>query len=140
MNGPFPRRSAWLIGVPVLLIALAVFLTANGERSTAIQAGRQQAASARLLTAMLEQEAGARGYLQTGDREFLDTWDEGSSEFTGQLATSRALAGGDANLQRLIGEQERIGAAWHASMLNAIDASPAPAHSPATSKRRKAAR
>ena len=79
MHRLVPRQAAWLIGVPVLLIAVAVFVTANVERSTAIQAGRQQADSARLLTAMLEQETAARGYLQTGDGSFLASWREGSS-------------------------------------------------------------
>jgi diguanylate cyclase (GGDEF)-like protein len=117
MNGGIPKRAAWLIGVPVLLIALAVFVTANVERSTAIHAGRQQAASARLLTAMLEQETGARGYLQTGDEAFLDTWHEGSVEFSTQLAASRSLAGHDPPLQRELDEQARIAALWHAATL-----------------------
>jgi diguanylate cyclase (GGDEF)-like protein len=120
MNGLIPKRVAWLIGVPVVLIAIAVFVTANAERSAAIQAGRQQAASARLLTAMLEQETGARGYLQTGDRAFLETWNEGFQEFTALIASSRTLAGGERELDHSLGEQARIGAAWHQRMEQAI--------------------
>jgi diguanylate cyclase (GGDEF)-like protein len=109
MNSLIPKRAAWLIAVP------------NVERSTAIQAGRQQAASARLLTAMLEQETGARGYLQTNDRAFLTSWNEGTKEFAALLIASRALAGGDPILSRSLDEQAQIGAAWHASTLAAVN-------------------
>jgi len=121
MHRLVPRQAAWLIGVPVLLIAVAVFVTANVERSTAIQAGRQQADSARLLTAMLEQETAARGYLQTGDESFLSSWREGSAEFTALLAASRALASGNAALLSSLDDQARIGASWRSSMEAAID-------------------
>jgi diguanylate cyclase (GGDEF)-like protein len=121
MNSLIPKRAAWLIAAPVLLIALAVFVTANVERSAAIQSGRQQAASARLLTAMLEQETGAQGYLQTNDRGFLTTWTEGTKEFASQLAASRTLAGGDPLLVRSLNEQANIAATWHASTLAAVN-------------------
>jgi len=121
MHRLVPRQAAWLIGVPVMLIAVAVFVTANVERSTAIKAGRQQADSARLLTAMLEEDAGARGYLQTGEGAFLSDWRGGSADFTSLMAASRALAAGNAALERSLGEQAAIGAAWHSSMQAAID-------------------
>ena len=121
MHRLVPRQAAWLIGVPVLLIAVAVFVTANVERSTAIKAGRQQADSARLLTAMLEEDTGERGYLQTGEGAFLANWREGTSEFNSLLAASRTLAAGSPALERLLDEQAQIGAAWHASMQGEID-------------------
>jgi diguanylate cyclase (GGDEF)-like protein len=91
MHRLVPRQAAWLIGVPVMLIAVAVFITANVERSTAVKAGSRQADSARLLTAMLKQDTGARGHLPTGEGAVLATWREGSSEFKHSLTLARWL-------------------------------------------------
>lgn len=111
---PF-RRIAWLIALPVLLIAAAVFAAATIERTTAIDAGHQQQASQRLLTAMLDQETGARGYFDTGDVRFLQPWYQGASDFASALANSRSLAGADPTLLQALNGQAARGADWHAA-------------------------
>jgi len=71
MTGLSTRQMAAVIAVPVVLIACAVFATATIEGRSAVHAAQQQAAGQRLLTAMLDQETGARGYFQTGELRFL---------------------------------------------------------------------
>lgn len=48
-----PKSVAWLILIPVLMIAAAVFATASVQWNTAIHAGGQADASQEMLTAML---------------------------------------------------------------------------------------
>ena len=71
MTGLPARRLAAIIAVPVVLIACAVFATATIERDSALHAAEQQAAGQRMLTAMLDEETGARGYFETREPRFL---------------------------------------------------------------------
>ena len=52
------------------------------------------AASNRLLSHLVDQETGERGYLITGDDKFLQPYSEGRSETTKDLTTIRTLTGG----------------------------------------------
>jgi diguanylate cyclase (GGDEF)-like protein len=112
MLGLPARMMAAIIAVPVLLIACAVFATATIESRSAVQAAEQQTESQALLTAMLDQETGARGYFQTGDLRFLQPYWSGQSAFAAALTRSRALAGGDASLDASLLEQAQQHLAW----------------------------
>lgn len=112
MKGLTLRRVAVLIAAPVLLIACAVFATATIERDSALHAYRQQAAAQRLLSAMLDEETGARGYLETRDERFLTPWYQGQTAFAAALADSRTLATGDPPLQQALTEQAGQNAQW----------------------------
>jgi diguanylate cyclase (GGDEF)-like protein len=107
------RQAAWLIAVSALLIAAAVFATSQIERSSALHAATEQQQSDGLLTAMLDQETGARGYFQTRDTSFLEPWFSGSSRFAATLAAAQVTDRGDAELQASLIEQARIAATWH---------------------------
>lgn len=109
-----------MLTVPVALIAGAVFVTANVQRNAALLSAREQAASQSLLTAMLDQETGARGFFQTGRRLFLAPWTQGTGAFASSLAELRLLLGGDTPLQRSLAEQARIATAWHVGTRAAI--------------------
>ena len=52
------------------------------------------AASNRLLSHLVDQETGERGYLITGDAKFLQPYTEGRSQTTQDLAMIRTLSGG----------------------------------------------
>ena len=110
------RRLLALIAVPVVLIACAVFATATIERDSALFASSQQAASQRLLTAMLDEETGSRGYLETREAAFLAPWYQGQAEFASALSDSRALAMGDAGLQQALREQADQNRQWLAAV------------------------
>ena len=112
MTGFPARRLAALIAVPVVLIACAVFATATIERDGALYAARQQVAGQRLLTAMLDEETGARGYFETREEVFLAPWHQGQIDFAGAMASSRSLGAGDAPLQQSLTEQAAQNSQW----------------------------
>src|ERR1700733_15346660 len=93
------RRMITVILVAVLLIGGAVFAAATVARNSAVDAARQQSASELMLTAMLNQETGARGFFQTFDPVFLQPYRAGTAAFAQALSESRRYAGGDSALQ-----------------------------------------
>jgi hypothetical protein len=58
------RRMIALILMTVLVIGGTVFTAATIARRSALDAARQQSASELMMTAMLNQETGARGYFR----------------------------------------------------------------------------
>ena len=121
MAGQSARRVAALIATGVVLIAGAAFATATIERDTALRAGTQEEAGQRLLTAMLDEETGARGFFETRELRFLGPWYQGQQQFTVALADARSLSAGDATLLQSLGEQARVGASWRGSVAIAIE-------------------
>ena len=107
------RRVALLLAIPVLLLAAAVYSTANVERNAALHSAREQVSSENLLTAMLDQETGARGYFQTDERAFLQPFTQGTSNFASSLAELRSLLAGDSALLRMLADQEERASTWH---------------------------
>ncbi|MDQ6836081.1 MAG: diguanylate cyclase [Actinomycetota bacterium] len=116
MTGLSLRRAAALIAVPVALIACGVFATAAFERGSAQHAGQQEQAGQTLLTGMLDQETGARGFFQTGQTRFLAPFSAGRTEFLAALARERALSAGDGPLQASLDQQAQLFQGWHASV------------------------
>jgi diguanylate cyclase (GGDEF)-like protein len=114
MTSLFHRRALWVLLLPVLLLAGAVYATATVERHDAEHSSAQRDAAQGMLTAMLDQETGARGYFQTRDPEFLEPWYEGAADFAREAALSTSLAGSDRSLLRQLGEQKSLAASWHA--------------------------
>jgi diguanylate cyclase (GGDEF)-like protein len=104
------------MAIPVVLIACAVFATATIERQSALNAGRQQEAAQQLLTGMLDQETGARGFFETAEPVFLQPWYQGRAEFLSALARARSLTAGDAPLQQSLAEQAELASQWHSAV------------------------
>jgi diguanylate cyclase (GGDEF)-like protein len=121
MAGLSARRIVVLIAIPVALLGCAVFATATIERDSALHSGTQEEQAQRLLTGMLDQETGSRGYFETGQARFLAPWYAGRSEFTDALARSRSLAAGDGPLLQNLDAQARRSDSWHSSVGAAID-------------------
>jgi methyl-accepting chemotaxis protein len=121
MAGLSARGIAVLIAIPVVLLACAVFATATIERNSALHSGGQQEQAQLLLTGMLDQETGSRGYFETGQLRFLQPWYAGQTEFAKALTQSRSLAGGDATLLQAVAEQDERAFTWHAAVAAAID-------------------
>ncbi|HET9103221.1 MAG TPA: diguanylate cyclase [Solirubrobacteraceae bacterium] len=114
------RRFAAIIVVPVVLIAIAVFTTATLQRDGALDAAHRQATSQQLLTTMLDEETGARGYFETRDSRFLDPFYTGEFAFARALAASRALDRGDAPLLQALTAQAQQNATWRAVITDQI--------------------
>jgi diguanylate cyclase (GGDEF)-like protein len=109
------RRIAALVLLTVLVIGGAVFSAATLASRSSEHAARQRDASELMLTAMLNQETGARGYFETRARSFLRPFDQGALSFPRALSESRSLAGHDPVLQLALDEQAQLSAAWHAA-------------------------
>jgi diguanylate cyclase (GGDEF)-like protein len=103
------------LAIPVVLLAGAVFATANVQRDAALHSARAQVASQALLTAMLDQETGARGFFQTKQRVFLQPWTQGTRGFGSSLAELRSLVSGNPGLQQSLNDQQGLANLWHAA-------------------------
>lgn len=120
MNGPGYKRAGWLIALGAILIGVAVYGAAQIEQNAALHAATAEQQSQRLLTAMLDQETGARGFFMTGNRQFLAPWYAGTADFAHALRAAQQTARGDRALERSLSTQARIAAEWHASVTAAI--------------------
>jgi diguanylate cyclase (GGDEF)-like protein len=108
------RRVGVVVCVPVALIAGAVFLTANVQRSAVMLGARQQETSESMLNAILNQETGARGFYESHEQASLQSWDQGTSEFASSLAQLRSLVAGNSTLERSLARQAKRATVWHA--------------------------
>jgi len=115
------RRVTLLATIAVLLIACADYGAGRIERDSAVRAAQRMQESQGMLTAMLDQETGARGYFETGRRPFLEPWYRGVTSFASALARSRRLAAGDAELGDSLDVQAARAGAWHASVASQIE-------------------
>jgi diguanylate cyclase (GGDEF)-like protein len=114
------KRVVLLLLVPVLLVAAAVYATAQVERHAALDGARRATVSEQLLTSMLNQETGARAFFETGDPVFLQPWTAGTASFGPTVATLRSLVAGDRVLTGMVVDQVRRASAWHAMTATAI--------------------
>jgi diguanylate cyclase (GGDEF)-like protein len=115
------RRVMSVLAVIVVLIAGALYATAKIERNAALLAARQQVTAQSMLTAMLDQETGSRGFFETRQKAFLSPWESGTSEFVASLATLRALVAGNAGLETILDDQAERAGSWHAEVRGAIN-------------------
>jgi diguanylate cyclase (GGDEF)-like protein len=114
------RQVMSVIAVIAVLIGGALYATADLQRSAALRGASRQAASGDLLVAMLDEETGSRGYFETRDRVFLKPWEQGTTAAATNLVLLRSLVAGNAGLERILGDQARLAASWHAASQTAI--------------------
>jgi diguanylate cyclase (GGDEF)-like protein len=107
------RRVIFVLAVIVVLIAGALYATATIQRNAALLGARQQVTAQSLLTAMLDQETGSRGFFQTREKAFLVPWGHGASAFLSSLGALRSLVAGNAGLERILDDQAQRANGWH---------------------------
>lgn len=115
MTSTFFKRAIWLVLFPAVLIGGAMFASASIERQQALRAAEAVQQSQRLLTGMLDQETGARGFFDTGRTVFLQPWSRGAREFTTAYMQMRAALAGSTELEQELETQHRVAEAWHAT-------------------------
>ncbi|NLT07088.1 MAG: diguanylate cyclase [Solirubrobacterales bacterium] len=86
------NRTRVLLAVAVAVVAAAVWTVSAHQRSTADRLFDESRAAAAMLTAMLDQETGLRGYVLTRDRAFLEPFVVGGREFGAAADQARRLA------------------------------------------------
>src|SRR3954470_22678605 len=106
------RLPILLLVLGVLVAAVAVWAPAAEQRSSSERSYTLTRDAQQMLTAMLDQETGLRGYLQTGDRRFLEPYRAGRVDVGRVERSLFAEAGGDEQLGALIARSSQIAASW----------------------------
>jgi diguanylate cyclase (GGDEF)-like protein len=110
-----------LLALSVLIIGGSVWMIAGQQRDAVIGMQGQLRASSDLLSAMLDQETGLRGYALTGRKEFLKPYLQGRDRFDRALAGAQTGPGREPatrDLTRTLGETARE---WQAIAEIAVD-------------------
>ena len=121
---PFPRfPTAVLIGAAVAVVAACVWIVGSTQRDAASRSFGQTEQAQAMLTAMLDQETGLRGYLLNRRDEFLEPFRAGERSFARALTTARGLGGGS-DAAALLDRSEELASRWHASARRAVERGP----------------
>jgi diguanylate cyclase (GGDEF)-like protein len=104
-------------GISYLLIAVtavtAVLLGAfTLQRREALSAAAGSDSAVLVLTAMLDQETGVRGYLYTGDAVFLQPYLSGQASYAQQSVLVTRAAAGDATAAQLASQEDAKAIGW----------------------------
>jgi diguanylate cyclase (GGDEF)-like protein len=110
-----------LLAVSVLVIGGGVWLVAGQQRQAVIGMQGQLRASSDLLTAMLDQETGLRGYALTVDPAFLEPYTAGLDEFDQALRQAQAGPGRERVTARLLADIAATARRWQANARTAVD-------------------
>jgi CHASE3 domain sensor protein len=112
-----------LIALAVAVMAVSVWFTGRAQRDTVSDSFRQSETVGQLLTGMLNQETGLRGYLTTGRGEFLEPYLEGRDQLSSvTVATEARLPADDVVGRTMLMRLSRIARAWHVNAAQAIEA------------------
>ena len=110
-----------LLALSVLVIGGSVWLVAGQQREAVIGLQGQLRSSSELLTAMLDQETGLRGYALTGDKAFLTPYDLGLDDFDGALRRAQAGPGRERVTAGLLRDLAETARRWKANARTAVD-------------------
>ena len=108
----------------VLVIGVFVWLIASQQRGATIESQAQLRASSALLTAMLDQETGLRGYALTAKRVFLQPYTRGQADFERALRDAGETAVQDRETARHLRDLTAIARQWQANARTALDQVP----------------
>jgi signal transduction histidine kinase/DNA-binding response OmpR family regulator len=116
------RRSVGYFVVAVAVLAAAVLYSLEAQRDVAVSAARRDATAVSALTAMLDQETGLRGYLDTGRALFLQPYASGRATYAKDRQEIAHDAAGDAISMRLASEEDAVDRAWQTFAASSISA------------------
>jgi diguanylate cyclase (GGDEF)-like protein len=109
-----PRLALFLLPAALIAMAVAMALCASLQRSAATHADQRTAGANRLLTGMIDQETGLRGYLLAGDASFLEPFRAGRDHTEAAEATVLRTADGDRTTLELMRQHEAYEDQWEA--------------------------
>jgi diguanylate cyclase (GGDEF)-like protein len=110
-----------LLALSVLVIGGSVWLIAGQQRDAVIGMQGQLRASSDLLTSMLDQETGLRGYALTADKTFLKPYLDGQADFERALRAAEAGPGRERVSAGLLRELTTTARVWQANGQTAVD-------------------
>jgi diguanylate cyclase (GGDEF)-like protein len=111
---------ALLCVVGILVAAVAVWLPAAEQRSVSERTFLQMRAAQSMLTAMLDQETGVRGYALTGRRLFLESYQPGHDDFDAAFSDALIATSGDRGLRSHVQDAQAVARRWQAAAERAI--------------------
>jgi diguanylate cyclase (GGDEF)-like protein len=107
------NRTRLVLFAAVLVVAAAVWVVSETQRATAERVFDESQAADRMLTAMLDQETGVRGFIITRERPFLQPFIDGVRDFN--LAADDARSFADDETRPAIDRMERTANRWRTS-------------------------
>ncbi len=110
---PARSRARLLLAAAVVVIAASVWGVSALQRRAADRVAEQTRAAQLMLTGMLDQETGLRGFALTRRESFLEPFRRGTLEFENGLRSSRAHAH-DGDVRRELSSQAAVARRWHA--------------------------
>jgi diguanylate cyclase (GGDEF)-like protein len=117
-----------LLAVAVLTIAGAVWGVSQTQRNAADRAFAQSRAAQQMLTAMLDQQTGLRGFALSEEEEFLEPFVRGAHDFDAAVAGARG--DGDASERETLVAQVAAARRWQALAREEIERLRAQKHEP----------
>jgi methyl-accepting chemotaxis protein len=84
-------RLVLALGIAVVVVVVAVWFTNRAQHDAATRAFEEGQSGQGMLTAMLDQQTGLRGFALTRREEYLDPYRKGQTDF--KLAAAEARAG-----------------------------------------------
>ena len=114
-------RLRLLLALTILVVGGSVWVIAGEQRDAVIGMQGQLRASNDLLTAMLDQETGVRGYALTGEKQFLESYDRGQDDFEGALRAAQAGPGRERRTVALVTSLTETARQWQANARTAVD-------------------
>jgi diguanylate cyclase (GGDEF)-like protein len=115
------RPLAYLL-VAVIVVTATLLSAFDLQRRSAVRAGTSTQTAVVALTAMLDQETGVRGFLYTGQEDYLEPYISGRSAYQQDRRLVRALAAGDAQSVRLAAAEDAAAVNWGKYAAAAISA------------------
>jgi len=116
-----PNRTRLLLAAAVVVISAAVWIVSETQRNTAERVFEESRAANRMLTAMLDQETGVRGFaISKGDQEFLEPYVRGGTDFDAALGDLRDLIT-DEGQEATVFSMVRAARRWQAFADDGID-------------------
>src|SRR5262245_2877156 len=107
--------------VALLASAITTLSYLRGVRIAARQINQGQAAVAAVSRLVGDAESAERGYLLTGDEQYLQPWDTAQSELPGALSRLAGAVGGDPEQSRRVEQLRRLCDAKLAELVRAIE-------------------
>jgi hypothetical protein len=106
------RLPAIVLVLGVLIAAIAVWAPAAEQRSSSERSYSLTRGAQDMLTAMLDQETGLRGYILTGDRRFLEPYRAGRADVERAERALLRQAGGHDGLTAIVAQSSQIAMTW----------------------------
>jgi diguanylate cyclase (GGDEF)-like protein len=113
------NKARLLLAVGIFAVSAAVWIVSETQRHTAERVFDESRAASRMLTAMLDQETGLRGFTIAHREEFLEPYVRGGQDFDEALANLRDLVD-DSGQEATISSMALAARRWQRQATDAI--------------------